>query len=319
MTIPQPIWRFFQLVISTTIYIFAQISGFMKKTNFKVASVAVAALFLGSLSSCSNKGAEEGGEKKDTTLADSKRIDSLSAQKKQDIDFKFATLEANIPSPFSLINDMKGHNVPFKKELLNPDGNLSKYTSAYKKEVNFGVYGVDLAYINFYGQNQDMMKYFNNIQKLSEDLNLDKVFEVYASRFKSNSDNHDSVIAIVDNVFSATDGYLNKNDRYLVASHVIAGSIIETNYLSLSLLKDMKKGADNEKFFEKVFNENLAIYHLINLFEKYTDKDSKDLLANMKTYKAAYESTIKSVNDLTPENISKAVGLIGTLRDKVIK
>ncbi len=290
----------------------------MIKVNPALASIVCVTLACSVVSSCNNSGGEKATGVADTALSDAKRIDSLTSQKKKDIDFKFATLEANLPSPFDVVNDLYNYKAAFKKELLNPTGNAEKYVTAYKKETNFGVYGVDLAYINFYGQNQEMLSYYSTIQKLAQDLNLASVFDVYAERFKANSNNHDSVVAIVDNVFTATDAFLNKNDKYLVASHVIAGSIIEVNYLSLNLLKDIKRTPDNDKFFVKVFNENLALYHLINLFEKYTDKDSQALLAAMKDYRKSYDEVIKSAADLTPDNIDKAVKLINTLRNKLI-
>lgn len=291
----------------------------MIKVNSTIVSIVCAFLAIGYFASCNNSSTEKAASGQDTALSDAKRIDSLTSQKKKEIDFKFATLEANIPSPFDIVNDLHGYNAPFKKELLNPETNSEKYNATFKKEVNFGVYGVDLAYINFYGQNQDMMKYYTTIEKMAVDLNIDKVFDSYAERFKTNADNHDSVVSIVDNVFKATDDYLNKNDRYLVASHVIAGAVIEVNYLSLNLLKEIKRTPDNDKFFVKVFNENLAIYHMINLFEKFTDKDSQALLADMKAYQKSYDAIIKSAADLTPDNIGKAATLLNGFRNKIIK
>ncbi len=290
----------------------------MKKTNVAIAFVVCVSVISSVFTSCNNAEGDKNKQTSDTALADSKRIDSLSAQKKKDIDFKFATLEANLPSPFDVVNDLYSYKAPFKNELLDPTANAEKYVTPYKKEVAFGLYGVDLAYINFYGQNQEMLAYYNTVQKLAQDLNINSVSDGFAERFKANANNHDSVVAIVDNVFSATDAYLNKNDKYLTASHVIAGAIIEVNYLSLNLLKDMPRTADNEKFYTKVFNENLALYHLINLYEKYTDKDSKSLLEAMKAYRQSYDGVIKSAADLTPANIAKATTLINTLRNKLI-
>ena len=161
----------------------------MRKINSTILSVACVSVALASLSSCNNGSTVKTTTTTDSSLADSKRIDSLTSQKKKVIDSKFATLELNSPSPFDVVNDLHNYQAPFKKELLNSETNVDKYTTPFKKEVNFGVYGVDLAYINFYGQNQDMMKYYDNINKLAEDLKLDKVFEGYADRFKNNVDN----------------------------------------------------------------------------------------------------------------------------------
>jgi hypothetical protein len=182
-----------------------------------------------------------------------------------------------------------------------------------------GVYGIDLAYVNFYGQNQELLHYFITIQKLAKELNFDKVFDDYSNRFKSNSGNKDSVVKIVDNVFESSDAYLKKNDKYLAASHIMAGALIEINYLSLNLLKDTKRTADNQQFFEKVYQENVYIYHLIKLLEEYTDADSKALLASLKAYRAEYDSQIKSAADFTPEKTAKVVALINNLRNGLVK
>ena len=99
----------------------------------------------------------------------------------------------------------------------------------------------------------------------------------------------------------------------------MAGALIEINYLSLNLLKDTKKTADNTQFFDKVYQENLYIYHVIKLLEEYKDADSKALLAELKNYSKDYDSIIKTSTDLTPEKISKAAGLISTLRNNLTK
>ncbi len=269
--------------------------------------------------SCSNPTKDHATEANTTSLSDSSRIDSLSADKKQLIDFKFSTAVINLPSPFEVVNDLFVYKAPFKSELLNPSTNSEKYLVSFKKEINFGILGVDLSYINFYNQNQETVAYFNAVQGIAKDLNIENVFNEFADRYKSNADNHDSLVAIVDNIFNQTDAYLKKNDRYLVASNVMAGAIIEVNYLSLNLIKDMPKTPENAKLFEKVYNENSGIFHLISLYEEYTDKDSKALLASMKEYKKGYEGIISAANDLTPEKIEKAVVMIDKLRGNLIK
>jgi len=270
-------------------------------------------------SSCNNSGSEKTKGINDSTLSDTKVVDSLTTSKKKAIEFKFATIEANLPSPFEIVNDLHTYQAPFMKDLLNPGTNADKYIAPFKKEVNFGIYGIDLAYINFYGQNQELVNYYSAIQKIARDLNMDKVFEVYADRFKSNENNKDSVVLIMDDVFNSTDVYLKKNERFVAASHILAGALIELNYLSLNLLRDLKKTPENDKLFDKVYNENLYIYYLIKLYEEYTDKDSKDLLAALKEYRKSYDENIKSAADLTPEKIAQAIGMINKVRNNLTK
>jgi hypothetical protein len=290
----------------------------MKKVSAKnIALLTVASMFFLS-TSCNNPPSEQSQQDAEALLSDSLRIDSLSKEKKELIDFKFFTSLANLPSPFEVVNDLSKYKAPFKAELLNPASNTEKYLLSYKKEINFGVLGVDLAYINFYNQNQKTVQYFLAVQSLAKDLNIESVFNQYAERYQSNSDNQDSLVSIVDNIFNETDAYLRENDRYLVASHIMAGAIIEVNFISINLLKEIPKTAENAVLYEKIYNENLGIFHLINLYEEYTDKDSKELLANMKSYKKEYDSIIKSPDDLTPANVDKAIVLITKLRSGLV-
>ncbi|MBK7888922.1 MAG: hypothetical protein IPJ86_17010 [Bacteroidetes bacterium] len=290
----------------------------MKKLSAKnIALLTVASMFFLS-TSCNNPPSEQSQQDAEALLSDSLRIDSLSKEKKELIDFKFFTSLANLPSPFEVVNDLSKYKAPFKAELLNPASNTEKYLLSYKKEINFGVLGVDLAYINFYNQNQKTVQYFLAVQSLAKDLNIESVFNQYAERYQSNSDNQDSLVSIVDNIFNETDAYLRENDRYLVASHIMAGAIIEVNFISINLLKEIPKTAENAVLYEKIYNENLGIFHLINLYEEYTDKDSKELLANMKSYKKEYDSIIKSPDDLTPANVDKAIVLITKLRSGLV-
>jgi hypothetical protein len=289
----------------------------MTKLQSTASSLAFASLIL--LGSCQGNSGDKTGGSKDSTSSVPAKADSAVSQKKENIAFKFATAEANLPAPFEVVKDITGYQAPYKADLLNPTGNADFYITSFKKEVNMGIYGIDLAYVNFYGQNQELLHYFVTIQKIAKELNFDKVFDDYSARFKSNSGNKDSVVSIVDNVFESSDAYLKKNDKFLPASHIMAGALIEINYLSLNLLKETKRTPDNGKFFDKVYQENLYIYHLIKLLEEYTDADSKALLAGLKDYRTAYDAKIKSAADLTPENISTVTDLIGKLRNGLTK
>lgn len=185
--------------------------------------------------------------------------------------------------------------------------------------MNYGVYGIDLAYTNFYGQNQALLNYYIATKKLAEGLNIEETFNEFANSFNKNSSNKDSIVQIVDKAYNETDAYLKKNERYLAASHVLAGVLIEVNFISLSLLQDMKQDTSNEKLFEKIYNEKLYIYYLVKLFEEYTDRDSKALLSELQSFKKMYDDSVKSPGDLTSENITKVLSQLSSIRAKLVK
>jgi hypothetical protein len=256
------------------------------------------------------------GSGTDTTAAETR--DSLSAEQAEQIGFKFSIAYANLPSPFNIVDDLYRYNAPYKKELLNPAGNASKYVKDFSREVNLGVYGIDLAYVNFYGKGQAETDLFRVVQDFSKELEIEEATNAYIQRYKDNSDNHDSLVLILDNAFYDVDSYLRKSERYRSAGNIMAGSVIEVCYLSMNLLKEIPRNEKNGVFFEKVYNENLGIYHVIKLLEEFTDQDSKKLLAGMKEYKSGYDSLIHSADDLTPENLEKAVVMIDKLRNSLV-
>ena len=199
----------------------------MKNTLSTFVAIFFAGIALQVNTSCNNAGQKASGG--DSTSVKNKQLDSALNAKKEQISFKFQTMEVNLPDHLDVVRDISSHQVLFKQELTNPANSVEFYTTAFKKEVNMGIYGVDIMYVNFYSKNQDLLNYFNTIQKLAKDLNFDNVFNRFADRFKSHSNEKDTVINIVDSVFNEVDNYLNKNDRYISASHIFAGSLIEVN------------------------------------------------------------------------------------------
>src|SRR5436190_17607832 len=85
------------------------------------------------------------------------REDTMSAQTKDIVDFKFFFTIANLPSPIEIISAIYNNQVPYNADLLNPTDNADNYNTSSKKSINYGVYGIDMAYTAFYGQNQNML------------------------------------------------------------------------------------------------------------------------------------------------------------------
>src|SRR4051812_46937538 len=88
------------------------------------------------LGSCGNHQQENSGN----IIDNNPKKDTASYNKVADYKFFYAL--ANLPSPLQVINTIYGTSVGYNKDLLNPDGNADKYLTAYKKSVNYGVYGM---------------------------------------------------------------------------------------------------------------------------------------------------------------------------------
>ncbi|MFN8166294.1 MAG: hypothetical protein U0X76_09025 [Bacteroidia bacterium] len=268
--------------------------------------------------SCNNqqKPAEQGA---DEFVDTSSTKDTVAQKQKEMLEFKFFYTLANLPSPMEMINAIYQHNVGFNKDLMNPPSNAENYTSAFKKSINYGIYGIDMAYTAFYGQNQDLLDYYATTKKMAEKLNVQETFDKFTSSFRENANNKDSLVKIIDRAYAETDNYLRSNHRLEVASHVLAGSIIEVQYLSIELMKNSEVTPANTDIFEKIYNQKLYLDNLISLFsdlKKYPS--SAGLLAQLKSIKTVFD-TIKSPQDLTKENLSKLSAAVTAVRNDLIK
>ena len=246
-------------------------------------------------------------------------VDSVKEKSREKLEYKFFFTLANLPSPMDMINAIYQNNIPFNKDLLNSASKSSDYTTAYKKAVNYGVFGIDMGYTAFYGQNQDLLDYYSTTKKMAEKLGVQETFDNFTKSFRENSGNKDSLVTIIDRAYTETDSYLRSNRRLEVASHVLAGSIIEVQYLSIELLKNMDKSKTSSDLYNRIFNQKIYLENLINLFsdlQKYPS--SAGLLAQLKSIKKVFDD-VKTPEDLTKDNLSKLSAAVGAVRNDMVK
>lgn len=234
-------------------------------------------------------------------------------------DFKFFFAVANLPSPLQIINTVFGTPVEYKSSLLNPTENKDKYLTAYKKSVNYGIYGVDLAYISNYGRNQDLINYYVVAKDLARELGVEESFDKFSKEFEENQDNKDSLIQIIDMAYAETDKYMKSNDRLRSSSHVLSGAFVESVYLALMLLKDTEGCIPCEAVFVRVYEQKLTLNNLINLLQEFkNDPESASLLADLETFKKSYDE-IKDPSEMNVQSLNMIAEKIAVVRAKMIQ
>ncbi|MFM7218152.1 MAG: hypothetical protein ACKO1U_09055 [Bacteroidota bacterium] len=282
----------------------------MKKLLILAAPIA---LFLGA---CSNSSTSTDQAAVDSLTS---APDTLSAETKELVDFKLFYTIANLPSPIELINDVYNSDVPFNSELLNSTDNETKYNTSMKKAANYGVYGIDMAYAAFYGQNQDLINSYLTTKKMAERLNISETFEKFTADFENSQSSKDSLVKIIDRAYTETDAYLRKNNRYVAAAQALAGAVVEVEYLSVELMKKEKRSDKNKVVFEKIYNQRLYIDNLIGLFETLkSDKECASLLSELQLQRKALDE-IKTADDLTPAAMEKLAVAVGRTRDFITR
>ncbi len=266
------------------------------------------------LLSCNNNTSDK------STAADSKKDTvKANAQPENDLaDFKFHTLVINIPSPFEIISLLPKSGIPFKQELINSVDNASKYTTTTKKGLNYGSYIVDLIYLSSNEHFSEVKSYFKTSGALAQSLGCAEIFDNIAGpRLEKNIDKKDTLNKIIDQVYSEMDNYLRSNDRLLTATQILVGSWIESEYLTVSLIKDQAKTKDNELVFQKVSQEAYTLEKLVQLLKEFEkEKDFKSIIEDLKDLQNLYKEYKGGDNEKA--QLSKIYDKLCVVRGKVV-
>jgi hypothetical protein len=265
------------------------------------------------LGSCGNRQQENSGN----IIDNNPKKDTAGYNKVADYKFFYAL--ANLPSPLQVINTIYGTSVGYNKDLLNPDGNADKYLTAYKKSVNYGVYGMDLAYIANYGKNQDLLDYYLTTKKLAEELGVQESFDKFSKRFNENQGNKDSLIRLIDMAYAETDKYMKSNERLQSSSQVLAGAFTESIYLALMLLKDSEGCDPCKAVFNSMYEQKLTLQNIVSLFKEFkNDKESAQLLTDLEAFKAVFDK-ITDPSQMNKGTLNELAAKIAVVRGNMIK
>jgi hypothetical protein len=186
---------------------------------------------------------------------------------------KFENSLFSLPSPYQLSILVKEIGTDYNSELLNPSENFKQYTSLFKKSINLGVYGADLAYLNIYQQSPSAVTYFSVIKILAQDLGLSAAFSpTIFKRIENNIDNKDSLLFIMSNTYHDIDFFLKENQRQREGSLVLAGGFVEAMYLLTKLAIE----TNSKELIQRVGENKQPIENLIKILSPYYN-ESEDI------------------------------------------
>lgn len=234
-------------------------------------------------------------------------------------DFKFHTLVVNIPSPFEIITLLPKSNTPFNKALINVTENESKYTTSTKKGLNYGSYIVDLVYLSSNEQFSQVKPYFKTTHNLAQSLGCAESFDkIGGNRLEKNIDKKDTINKVIDEIYTEMDSYLRSNDRLLSATQILVGSWIESQFITVSLVKDQAKTKDNEILFQKISEQGNTIDKLVELLKEFEkEKDFLPCINDLKDLSRLYKD-VKPGAEIDKSVLSKIYDKLNSTRTKVI-
>jgi hypothetical protein len=191
--------------------------------------VSLSALIAIGLASCGpsspkEKDSEEPGQ-----------ADSLQGQLKD--------IVGDMPSPSEIPYMLQTTGAEFNESLINPRDKADQYASITNKAaLNLGVYAADIGYLVSYEKTQDAIDYLNSAKALADGLGIIGSFDLdVLSRFEKNLSNKDSLATLLDATVKDTEKYLMDDNRNKLSAMVVAGSFIESLYISTGLVKTYPK------------------------------------------------------------------------------
>lgn len=192
-----------------------------------------------------------------------------------------------VPTPnemFGLITKLSDEK-PNSAVLNSPD-NASNYIDSRSKALNFGIYSADLAYLSSFEMDTDALKYFNVINKLSDELQISSAFEKdFFERIQDNINNGDSLMNMSNETYYNAYAYLEENERGPTLALVVAGGWLEGIYLVTNLVQDVEK---NQDVVERIVEQQLTLENLMGFLGKYSD--DQDVQATIEDFKPLVEA-----------------------------
>jgi hypothetical protein len=291
----------------------------MKRNMIRYTPVVIAFI---ALTSCGDSGKDSSETAADSTISTS----TMEAAKD--------VVMYNIPSPIETFTILKMAGSGFDKSLTNPTANASKYVSNFSKAVNLGVYSTDLSICFMYKQNQDFNNYLKNVNDLTTALGIDGSYgQSVTKRMMDNSNNMDSLMAIVSEASVNADLYLKENQRSNTTALIAAGGWIE----AMHIICAMSAKKENSIINGLIADQKIPARNLVKMLDQFeSDAEISALSKDIKEISALYnnvqpvqgkemaseDKSIQSVGnnssaELTKEQILAIQTKVDALRNKL--
>ena len=269
--------------------------------------------------SCGGGNKEENRDSIDSTTVEVVK-DTTPVTVNEETKFKFDFAMANIPAPVGSINELSGWGVPYNAALLADPKKQQATNSEFTKALTLGIYNIDMSYAMVNNKGEDVLTYMKSVVKLADNLGLKSAIDnMLGKRAETNLSNKDSLIAILDQVYTKSDTYLRTNERVYTATSLFAGSWIEGLYLTCKIGENVADGADKEKAYKHLWDQRFYLKNLIEILNDFKDKPECAKLTKELLSIHSDIDVIKDPKNMKDDNFKAIAGKIYTLRASILK
>ena len=176
-----------------------------------------------------------------------------------------------LPTPFEVSEMLKQAQAGYIFAITNPVENVDKYMTEKSRAINLGIYSADLAYSATYNQIDNTNKFLTCTGKLANELGIAGVYQPnLVEKIKELNNNKDSLVALVSNIFNATNDFLSKNNRNQVSVYIATGAFLEGLYLASSLNIVAK---DNTQISDVILKQGDNYTKMMMILDLYQDDE----------------------------------------------
>ena len=198
--------------------------------KLKLNAILLALLAVVGLWSCGSKGDQ------------SKSADEFADAEKS-LKEEIKDIAYTIPPPAEIPYMLQATGADFNQSLVNDRKKADSYGSqSDKAALNLGVYTADIGYLSSYDKTQESIDYLNACKNLADKLGVTGSFDRGTlEKFEANIANKDSRAALLIDAMQKTDRYLKDGNKSKLGALLVAGSFVESMYISTGLIKSYPK------------------------------------------------------------------------------
>jgi hypothetical protein len=274
-------------------------------TKIQSGAALVILVLVIALSSCNNPAAQD--EQANAAAADTINKEVTLSPESQGLLYSF-------PTPFEVTAMLEKAKAGFIFDITNPPANAGKYTTEMSKALNLGVYSADLSYSATYNRNDETNKFLACTNKLADELGIAGVYDqTLIEKIKKYNNNKDSLVGLINKVFSQTNDFLSRNNRNQIAVLIAAGGFAEGLYLAATLGEVAK---DNTSIMAVIASQKDNHMKLLTILEAYNaDQNMKpvaDAIAKLKPIWGIYD--IESGKKMPMQKVAELADLTESVR-----
>jgi len=274
-------------------------------TKIQSGAALVILVLVIALSSCNNPAAQD--EQANAAAADTINKEVTLSPESQGLLYSF-------PTPFEVTAMLEKAKAGFIFDITNPPANAGKYTTEMSKALNLGVYSADLSYSATYNRNDETNKFLACTNKLADELGIAGVYDqTLIEKIKKYNNNKDSLVGLINKVFSQTNDFLSRNNRNQIAVLIAAGGFAEGLYLAATLGEVAK---DNTRIMAVIASQKDNHMKLLTILEAYNaDQNMKpvaDAIAKLKPIWGIYD--IESGKKMPMQKVAELADLTESVR-----